>query len=233
MEQSLTPGHIACIMDGNGRWAASRGADRIDGHAAGEAAILATIDAALDLGVRWLTLFAFSTENWDRPQYEVDFLMEFNSRVIRRHGRRFHNQGVRVRYLGRSDERIPDYVIQDITGIEALTRENRKMTLTFAFDYGGRRDIVRAAQSLIDQKVPSSKVTEALFSAHFQAPDLPDADLVIRTSGEFRLSNFLLWQAAYSELVFLDVLWPDFRARHLREAIDIYSHRNRRFGKVG
>ncbi|WP_369275831.1 polyprenyl diphosphate synthase [Streptomyces sp. R11] len=224
------PQHIALIMDGNGRWAQRRGLARIDGHSAGEEAIVAAVMAAHESGVPWLSLYAFSTENWRRPQPEVDFLMTFNQRVIRNNARAWHDLGIRIRYLGKADPRIPDFVHEDIAFVEDLTRENTGMTLTMAFDHGGRRDLVRATRMLVERGVPAEEVTEDVLGAHMQYPDLPDIDLLVRTSGEHRLSNFMLWQAAYAELVFLDVLWPDFRAEHLQFAVDLYHRRQRRFG---
>ncbi|MFC5144745.1 polyprenyl diphosphate synthase [Streptomyces aureoversilis] len=226
------PRHVALIMDGNGRWARERELERIDGHSAGEEAIVAAVRAARDSGISWLSLFAFSTENWRRPQDEVDFLMLFNQRVIRNNASDWNEMGVRMRYLGKADPRIPDFVHEDIAFAEHLTRHNTAMTLTMAFDHGGRRDVVRAARSLIEHGVPAEQVTEDALAGHMQYPDLPDIDLLVRSSGEHRLSNFMLWQAAYAELVFLDVLWPDFRAEHLQQALDVYQLRQRRFGKV-
>ncbi|GHG83709.1 polyprenyl diphosphate synthase [Streptomyces griseocarneus] len=226
------PQHIALIMDGNGRWADRRRLERIDGHSAGEEAIVAAVLAARESGVAWLTLFAFSTENWNRPQGEVDFLMQFNQRVIRNNAAPWHRLGIRMRYLGNEDERIPAFVREDIAYVEGLTRDNTEMTLTMAFDHGGRRDLARAARSVVEAGLAPEQVTEDALAAHMQYPDLPDIDLLVRTSGEHRLSNFMLWQAAYAELVFLDVLWPDFRAEHLDEAVALYHRRQRRFGAV-
>lgn len=227
-----SPRHIALIMDGNGRWAERQGLGRIDGHSAGEEAIVASVLAAHESQVAWLTLFAFSTENWGRPQPEVDFLMHFNQRVIQNNAQAWHELGIRMRYLGKQDERIPEFVRKDIAFVEDLTRENTGMTLTMAFDHGGRRDLARAARALVEAGLTPEQVTEESLAAHMQYPDLPDIDLLVRTSGECRLSNFMLWQAAYSELVFLDVLWPDFRAADLAEAIAVYHQRRRRFGMV-
>ncbi|MEV6842839.1 polyprenyl diphosphate synthase [Actinoplanes sp. NPDC051411] len=224
------PTHVACIMDGNGRWATRRGLERIDGHAAGEAAILAFVDAALDMGIPWITLFAFSTENWSRPAAEVAFLMAFNSAVIRRHGAYFHQRGIRVRYLGARREPVPASLSTEMTEIEELTAENRRMTLTLAFNHGGRSEIADAVQTIVRQGVPADQIDSRTVAAYLERPDMPDPDLVIRTAGEQRLSNFLLWRLAYSELMFTDVLWPDFRAEHLREAVRAFQRRTRRFG---
>ncbi|MEU6709612.1 polyprenyl diphosphate synthase [Streptomyces wuyuanensis] len=226
------PVHVACIMDGNGRWAYRRGLRRVDGHAAGEASIRAIAEAARRAGVKWLTLFAFSAENWSRPADEVEFLMSFLRRVIRHHGRDLHRRGVRVRVLGRTDPRIPTEVHRAVDAIETLTAANTGMTLTFAFDHGGRQEILAGVRALLRAGVSAEDVTEEVFTGQLQFPDLPDVDLLIRTSGEFRISNFLLWHIPYAELVFLEVLWPDFREPHLLEAIRIYQGRSRRFGRV-
>ncbi len=224
------PRHVALIMDGNGRWAEQRGCERAVGHAAGEEAVVASVRAAVDNGVSWLTLFAFSTENWRRPQPEVDFLMRLNQQVIRNNIRAWHAMDVRMRFLGVADARIPKRVHEDIAFVEDLTRGNTTLTLTVALDHGGQGDLARAARSIVAHGVPADQITEDTLAGHMQFPDLPDVDLLVRTSAEHRLSNFLLWQAAYAELVFLDVLWPDFRAEHFRQVLDLY-HR-RRFGEV-
>jgi undecaprenyl diphosphate synthase len=226
------PSHVACIMDGNGRWATARGLQRIDGHEAGEAAIVSVVDAAREVGLEWLTLFAFSTENWGRPEAEVAFLMEFNRRLIARHGDRYHRQGVRIRYIGRRGPEVPSQLLADMIEIEDRTRENPGLTLTFAFNFGGRAEIVDACKRLMGKQVNPEHVTEALFSSQLQFPDMPDPDLIIRTAGEQRLSNFLLWGAAYAELLFLDVYWPDVRGQDLLEALHVYNGRTRTFGTV-
>ena len=225
------PLHVACIMDGNGRWATRRGLDRIQGHAAGEASILAAVDAALEEALGWLTLFAFSTENWNRPEAEVSFLMAFNAYVIGRHGADFHARNIRIRYLGQR-HRVPAEVLKAMDNIELLTSANTGLNLTFAFNHGGRSEIVDAVRMIVTSGVDPSVIDEDLVSSSLQFPDIPDPDLIIRTSGEFRLSNFMLWRAAYTELVFLDVLWPDFRGQHLREALDELSTRDRRYGAI-
>ncbi|MFD3700928.1 polyprenyl diphosphate synthase [Streptomyces sp. NPDC058646] len=230
--ESATPAHVACIMDGNGRWAQQRRLERTGGHSAGEAAIVAAVQGAHDMGIKWLTLFAFSTENWRRPQAEVDYLMRFNQRVIRNNAPRWHSMGLRLRYLGALDAPVPDFVREDITRVQDLTAANTGMTLTMAFNHGGRRDLVNAFRSMIDAGVQAADVNEELLARHMQQPDLPDVDLLIRTSGEHRLSNFLLWQMAYAEMYFPPVLWPDFRAEHLAQAIATYHSRQRRYGAV-
>ncbi|MBF8185769.1 di-trans,poly-cis-decaprenylcistransferase [Nonomuraea sp. K274] len=226
------PRHVACVMDGNGRWAARRSLPRTAGHEAAEAAVIDVIETARSAGVKWLSLYAFSTENWRRPMGEVDVLMRLVRRVIRKHAPVLHARGVRCRFLGMTDPRIPPPLVRDITDLMTMTGDNSRMTLTVAFDHGGRRDIVEATRSLIRSGVPAEQVTEAGFAAHLPYPDTPDVDLVIRTSGEQRISNFMLWQVAYAEWVFPEVLWPDFRATHFWECLDTYRRRQRRFGDV-
>jgi undecaprenyl diphosphate synthase len=227
-----TPAHVACIMDGNGRWAKARGRERIFGHAAGERAILEFVDLALEFGISWVSLFAFSTENWDRPAAEVAFLMKFNRRIIRRHGPRFHALGVRVRYLGIDDNRVPRSLSRQMRELEELTSGNERMTLTMAFNHGGRSELVEAIRRIVRNGIPESDISESLISDHLQYPDMPDPDLVIRTAGEHRLSNFALWRCAYSELLFIKTLWPDFSRCDFIAALEEYSSRTRTFGKV-
>ncbi|MCO6008126.1 polyprenyl diphosphate synthase [Actinoallomurus purpureus] len=223
---------MAFVMDGNGRWAAQRLLPRTAGHMAAEAAVIDVIEAAHTAGVEWLSLYAFSTENWRRPAVEVDVLMRLVRRAIRKHALALHMRGIRCRFLGVTDPRIPPWLARDIADLMVLTRDNRRMTLTVAFDHGGRRDIVEAARSLIRDGVPPEEVTEESFARHLPHPDMPEVDLVIRTSGEQRISNFMLWQVAYAEWMFPPVLWPDFRAAHFRECLDTYQRRDRRFGGV-
>jgi undecaprenyl diphosphate synthase len=217
-------------MDGNGRWAKRRGLPRTEGHAAGEEALVDTAYGALDLGVRWLTVYAFSTENWRRPQDEVRFLMNFNESLLLRRRDELHERGVRVRFSGRRDWRVPKRVLRRMDESEELTANNRKMTLTMAFNYGGRAEIVDAVRRLVDDGVPADRVDERAIRSRLYHPDMPDPDLVVRTSGEFRISNFLLWELAYAELVFTDVLWPDFRREHLFDAVAAFQGRSRRYG---
>jgi undecaprenyl diphosphate synthase len=226
------PVHVGCVMDGNGRWATRRGLPRTEGHAAGEAALFDTVEGALELGIGWLTVFAFSTENWRRPADEVRFLMNFNERLLLRRRDELHDKGVRIRFAGRRDWRVPRRVLRRMDEATALTRGNRRMTLTFAFNYGGRAEIVDAVRRIVEDGVPAARVDERVVRSRLYWPDMPDPDLVIRTSGEYRISNFLLWELAYSELVFTDVLWPDFRREHLFEAIREYQRRERRYGTV-
>ncbi|MEU0674567.1 polyprenyl diphosphate synthase [Streptomyces sp. NPDC006172] len=226
------PRHIACVMDGNGRWAAQRALPRTSGHRAAEAAVIDVIEAARAAGVGWLSLYAFSTENWRRPSAEVDFLMRLVRRAVRKHAPWLHVRGIRCRFLGVTDPRVPTALARDFADLTTVTDGNRGMTLTVAFDHGGRRDIVEAARSLIRNGVPADAVDEESFAAHLPFPDTPDVDLVIRTSGEQRISNFMLWQVAYAEWVFPQVLWPDFRAPHFVECLQTYQQRDRRFGGV-
>ncbi len=227
------PRHVAVVMDGNGRWAKRRGLKRTEGHAAGEAALFDTVHGALDVGLEWLTVYAFSTENWKRPPDEVRFLMNFNEGILVRRRDELHERGVRMRFVGRRDWRVPRRLLRRMDEAIDLTRRNRVMTFTIAFNYGGRAELVDAVRSLVEAGVPASKVDERAIRSHLYAPDMPDPDLVVRTSGEYRISNFLLWELAYSELVFSDVLWPDFRRQHLFDAVDEFHRRERRFGAIG
>ena len=224
------PTHIACVMDGNGRWAQRRGLPRTEGHAAGEQALFDTVEGALDIGLRWLTAWAFSTETWRRPADEVRYLMGFNEALLVRRRDELHDKNVRVRFIGRRDWRVPRRVLRRMDETVELTRRNTGLTLTMAFNYGGRAEILDAVRDLVASGTPADKITEKRVRDHLYAPDMPDPDLVVRTSGEFRLSNFMLWELAYSELVFTDVLWPDFRRENLFDAIREYQTRARRFG---
>lgn len=219
-------------MDGNGRWAARRGLPRTDGHAAGEEALLDTVEGALDLGISWLTVYAFSTENWRRPADEVRYLMNFNESLLTRRRDELHERGVRMCFLGRRDWRVPDRVLARMDESIALTADNKVMTLNIAFNYGGRSEIVDAVKAIVASGVPAERVDERMIRRHLYAPDMPDPDLMVRTSGEHRISNYLLWELAYSELVFTDVLWPDFRREHLFDAVREYQRRERRFGGI-
>ncbi len=232
LDPANLPAHVACVMDGNGRWATSRGLKRTEGHAAGEQALFDTVEGALDIGLRWLTVYAFSTENWRRPADEVRYLMGFNERLLLTRRDELNEKGVRVRFIGRRDWRVPKRVQRHIDDTVEMTRRNKGMTLTFAFNYGGRAEIVDAVQALVRDGVPADKLTEKAIRSKLYSPDMPDPDLVVRTSGEYRISNFLLWEMAYSELIFTEVLWPDFRREHLFDAIEEYQRRNRRFGGV-
>jgi undecaprenyl diphosphate synthase len=230
------PAHVAIVMDGNGRWAKRRGLKRTEGHAAGEEALFDTVEGALDLGLRWMTVYAFSTENWRRPLDEVRFLMRFNETLLLKRRDDLNERGVRVRFIGRRSGRVPRRVLRHIEDTEALTAKNRRMTLTFAFNYGGRAEITDAvrevARAVRAGALDPEKIDERTIARHLYAPDMPDPDLVVRTSGEYRVSNYLLWETAYSEFVFTDVLWPDFRRRHLFDAVREFQSRERRFGAI-
>jgi undecaprenyl diphosphate synthase len=236
LDLSKLPRHVAIVMDGNGRWAKQRGLPRTRGHAAGEQALFDTVEGALDIGLEWLTVFAFSTENWKRPPSEVRYLMNFNRGLLRRRRDELHARGARIRFAGRIDWKVPRSVLREMDDARALTRNNRAMTLTIAFNYGGRTEIVDAVKALVDDhgrgRLKGKRVTPESISARLYHPDMPDPDLLIRTGGEMRISNFLLWQAAYSELWFTPVYWPDFNREHLYEAIRDYQKRDRRFGRV-
>ncbi|MFN0091139.1 MAG: polyprenyl diphosphate synthase [Acidimicrobiales bacterium] len=232
IDPARIPTHIGCVMDGNGRWAEARGLARTEGHRAGEQALFEAVEGALELGVRWFTVYAFSTENWRRPVEEVRFLIGFNEEILLRRRDELHAKGVRIRFVGRRDWRVPRRLVRIMDDSAALTRKNRRMTLTIAFNYGGRAEIVDAVRALIAEGTPASKVTEAALAKRLYDPEMPDPDLVIRTSGEHRVSNFLLWELAYSELLFLDLYWPDFRRQHLFDAVRDYQARQRRFGGV-
>jgi undecaprenyl diphosphate synthase len=224
------PVHVGCVMDGNGRWAQQRGLKRTEGHAAGEDALFDTVEGALELGIRWLTVYAFSTENWRRPVDEVRYLMHFNESILTRRRDELNTKGVRIRFSGRRDWRVPKRLMKRQDESIALTAHNRRLTLTIAFNYGGRAEIVDAVRALVAEGTPADKIDEKAIRRHLYDPEMPDPDLVIRTSGEYRISNFLLWELAYSELVFTEVLWPDFRRQHLADAVREFQHRDRRFG---
>jgi undecaprenyl diphosphate synthase len=221
---------VAIIMDGNGRWAEQRALPVADGHRAGTRALRRTVEAAIDLGVRSLAVYAFSTENWARPSDEVADLMEILGETIDRELPDLAAQGVRTRFVGRRD-RVPDDVRARMERLEAETAENDTLHLWIAFDYGGRGEIVEAVRRLVAADgVSPDEIDEELLRSYFYEPEMPDPDLLIRTSGELRISNFLLWQLAYAELVFVDTLWPDFGEEQLRSALEDYARRRRRFG---
>jgi undecaprenyl diphosphate synthase len=230
IDPSRIPAHVAIVMDGNGRWANERGLPRTEGHAAGEEALVDTAYGALDIGIKWVTVYAFSTENWRRPADEVRYLMNFNESLLLRRRDELNDRGVRVRFAGRRDWRVPRRVLKRMDETEELTRSNREMTLTMAFNYGGRAEIIDAVKEIVAERVPASKVDETLIRSHLYHPDMPDPDLMVRTSGEYRISNFLLWELAYSELVFSDVYWPAFRREDLYDAVREYQGRSRRYG---
>jgi undecaprenyl diphosphate synthase len=227
------PQHVAIIMDGNGRWAASRGLPRVEGHRRGVEALRRTVRAAGDMGIRVLTIFSFSSENWQRPASEVRDLMGLLRLFIRKDLAELHRNGVRVRVIGERDTLDPD-IRRLLEEAEELTRQNTNLLLVVAFNYGGRDEIARAARRIAERVASGAlkpqEITEELIGRNLDAPDIADPDLIIRTSGEQRLSNFLLWQAAYSELVFTPAYWPDFDRAALEAAIDEYRRRERRFG---
>jgi undecaprenyl diphosphate synthase len=229
----LVPNHVALVMDGNGRWANARGLPRIEGHRQGEASLMDVAWGCIDIGVRWLSAYAFSTENWKRSPDEVRFLMGFNRDVIRRRVDEMHSMGVRVRWAGRRP-RLWRSVIRELEIAEEKTRHNDVLTLTMCVNYGGRAEIADAVKQIArlaaEGRIKPDKIDERTIARYLDEPDMPDVDLFVRSSGEQRTSNFLLWQSAYAEMVFLDTLFPDFDRRHLWEAVEIYARRNRRFG---
>jgi undecaprenyl diphosphate synthase len=220
---------VAIIMDGSGRWAAARGLPVAEGHREGPRALRRTVEAAIDVGVESLAVYAFSTENWTRPPDEVESLMELFVETIERELADLAREGVRTRFIGRRD-RAPAELQARMVALEAATEANSRLSLWIAFDYGGRAELVEAARRLVEAGVDADEVDEELFASYLYAPEMPDPDLLIRTSGELRVSNFLLWQLAYAELVFVDRHWPDFGGEDLRAALDEYASRRRRFG---
>ena len=223
------PRSVAIILDGNSRWAAARGLSTSEGHRAGTRALRRTVEAAIELGIDSLTVYAFSTENWMRPMAEVDDLMEIFGETIERELPDLAAQGVRTRFIGRRD-RAPAWLQEAMVHLEEETAGNDRLNLWIAFDYGGRAEIVEAVKRVLANGADAAGLDEEAFARYLYAPDLPDPDLLIRTSGELRISNFLLWQLAYAELVFVDTLWPDFGEAQLREALEAYAGRRRRFG---
>ena len=220
---------VAIIMDGSGRWARRRGLPVAAGHRAGTRALRRTVEAAIDLGVESLAVYAFSTENWGRPPDEVDALMEIFGETIERELPDLAKEGVRTRFVGRRD-RAPLDLRERMAALEDETAGNERLQLWIAFDYGGRAELVEATRRIVGSGVEPEDVDEELLADHLYAPDMPDPDLLIRTSGELRISNFLLWQLAYAELAFVDRLWPDFGEADLRSALEDYARRRRRFG---
>lgn len=233
LSKNLIPNHVAVVMDGNGRWAKQRGLPRTAGHEAGEAALFDLVEGAIEIGVKEISAFAFSTENWKRSPEEVKFLMGFNRDVIRRRLDDMHDLGVRVRWAGR-DRKLWKSVIDELERAEQLTAKNKVLTLNMCVNYGGRAEIIDAAIELSkdvkNKKIDADKVNEKTLTKYLDVPT--DVDLFLRSSGEERISNFMLWQSAYAELVFLDVLWPDVDRRTLWNAIEIYANRDRRFGNA-
>ncbi|WP_167142288.1 isoprenyl transferase [Canibacter zhoujuaniae] len=227
------PKHIAIVMDGNGRWANQRGLTRIEGHRRGEQTLLDVVAGAAQAGVKYLTVYAFSTENWRRSPEEVRFLMGYNREVLRKRRAQLHDWNVRMRWSGRRP-RLWSSVIKELHAAEALTRRNTGLTLTMCVNYGGRTEIVDAVRALAaaakDGKLDPKHITERSLARHLYVPELPDVDLFLRTSGEMRTSNFMMWQSAYAEMMFVEKLWPDFDRTDLWRAIQEFHGRNRRFG---
>jgi undecaprenyl diphosphate synthase len=232
---SAIPHHVAVVMDGNGRWAKQRGLPRTAGHEAGEAALFDVIEGAIEYGVKELSAYAFSTENWKRSPEEVKFLMGFNRDVIRRRRDEMHQMGVRIRWVGK-EKKLWKSVRDELLEAEELTKNNKKFTLNMCVNYGGRAEIVDAttklAEDIAKKRIKPDQITEKLFAKYLYNPGMSDVDLFLRSSGEQRTSNFLPWQSVYAEMVFMNVLWPDVTRKTLKEAIEIYAERERRFGKA-
>jgi undecaprenyl diphosphate synthase len=233
LPKELVPRHVAIVMDGNGRWAKQRGLPRTAGHERGEASLFDVVEGAIEAGVQWLSAYAFSTENWKRSPEEVRFLMGFNRDVIRRRRDDMHAMGVRVRWAGRRP-RLWKSVVDELRTAEEMTRHNKVLTLTMCVNYGGRAEIADAAAALARDvaagRVDPAKVSDKVLARYLDEPEMPDVDLFVRSSGEQRISNFLLWQMAYAELSFCDILWPDFRTEAFLNCMAQYQQRERRFG---
>ena len=230
-QASYPPQHVAIIMDGNGRWAKKRGLPRLVGHNAGGENIRPVVKLFANYGVKYLTLYMFSTENWNRPRIEVAGLLSLLARKIGQETEALHQENIRLVHLGRLD-RLSQGLREKVQAAVELTKNNTGLTLCLAFDYGGRDEIVRAARRIASAGVPGDNIDESLFAQHLDIPGIPAPDLVIRTGGETRLSNFLLWQTAYSEFYFTPVLWPDFGRKDIEEALSEYKRRQRRFGRI-
>lgn len=235
VDMNEVPRHVGLILDGNGRWANARGLPRTAGHMAGEEALFDTVEGALELGIEWITAFTFSTENWTRSPEEVEFLMWFNEDLLTRRRDELHEQGVRMLFCGDMDDpRVPDRNRAHMAEAAEKTAGNQRLNLVFAFNYGSRREITEAAARVAARvatgELDPADIDEATLARHMWLPDMPDVDLVIRSSGEHRLSNFLLWQSAYAEFWFPGILWPDFNRQHLVDAVAEYQRRDRRFG---
>jgi len=235
ISRDKVPHHVALVMDGNGRWAKQRGLPRTKGHEKGESALFDVVEGAIQIGVKELSAFAFSTENWRRSPDEVKFLMGFNRDVIRRRRDEMHRMGVRIRWVGRP-QRLWKSVIEELEIAEEMTAKNKVLTLNMCVNYGGRAEIADAAQALaqdvLRKRVRPEQINERVFAKYLDEPKMSDVDLFLRSSGEQRTSNFLIWQSAYAEMVFMDVLWPDVTRRTLWKAIEMYAERDRRFGKA-
>jgi len=229
------PRHVAIIMDGNGRWAQQRGLSRIEGHRRGKESVRAVVETARRLGIPYLSLFAFSTENWHRPPREVNALMSLLRRYLRTELNKMMKNEIRLLAIG-DIKRLPEALQHELQAVIETTKHNDRMTVALAVSYGGREDVVQAARALVEDvragRLQPEAVTETVFESYLQTAGLPEPDLLIRTSGEMRISNFFLWQSAYSEIYFTETLWPDFRERHFLEALTHFQHRERRFGRV-
>ncbi|MCJ7769916.1 MAG: polyprenyl diphosphate synthase [Dehalococcoidales bacterium] len=228
-EISRLPNHIAFIMDGNGRWAEKRGLPRLEGHRAGLEATRSVVEHLGEYHIKYVTLYSFSTENWNRPKAEVGGLLNILERSMDKETKELHKRGVKIRHLGHL-ERLPQHLRQAIENAIELTRNNAEMTLSLAFDYGGRLEILDAVRSILADSISPENIDEKLFNSYLYTANLPDVDLVVRTGGDLRISNFLLWQSAYSEYYFTSALWPDFNTEELGKALIAYSQRQRRFG---
>ena len=228
--KSGVPLHVAIIMDGNGRWAEARGIDVSEGHHAGFENLQRVVSDLAQRGVGYLTMYAFSTENWDRPESEVNGILELAIAVIAHEAQQLNENGVRIKHLGRVD-RLSSELRDELEQAVEMTANNTGLTLGIAFDYGGRAEIANAAKKMIEDGVQTSEIDEKKFSEYLYTSDMPDVDLLIRTGGDFRISNFLLWQTAYSEFYSSEILWPDFYGEHIDEAFESFSERQRRFGK--
>ena len=231
IQANYPPQHVAIIMDGNGRWAKKRRLPRLVGHEAGGRNIRPVVKIFADHGVRYLTLYVFSTENWNRPRIEVTGLLRLLAKKLDQETQAFHQDNIRLVHLGRLD-RLSKNLREKVQAAVELTKNNTGLTLCLAFDYGGRDEIVQAARRITSAGIPGDDIDESVFTRYLYSADIPDPDLIIRTGGESRLSNFLLWQAAYSELYFTPVLWPDFSLKDVEEALSEYKRRQRRFGKI-
>ncbi len=231
LSEQRVPQHVAFIMDGNGRWAQQRGLPRLAGHRVGVDSVRGILEFLADKGVKYVTIFAFSTENWNRPAEEVEGIMELLYDALQQQTQALHENNVRVRHIGKFD-RLNDNLREAVAHAQRLTQQNTGITLNVAFDYGGREEILEAVRRIVQEGVTSEKIDEDLFTSYLYTSHSPDPDLIIRTGGELRLSNFLLWQSAYSEYYHTPVLWPDLDAAELEKALDAYSNRQRRFGKV-
>lgn len=235
IQKGPLPGHLAIIMDGNGRWAKERGKMRVFGHESGVRAVRSTVESAAKIGIKYLTLYAFSTENWKRPKMEVDTLMRLLVSSLKKELKTLHENDIRLNAIGRINT-LPKRAMSELEDVIEQTRNNQSMTLTLALSYGSREELTTAFKALASKVknniISPANIDETIINKHLYTHDLPDVDLLIRTSGEYRISNFLLWQIAYAELYFSEVFWPDFSEQHLIEALKDYQNRERRFGKT-